>query len=113
KLMKRLKREDDAGHYQITLVGHSMGAIVLNELVRRSTTEGVHYDNIVYMAAACSVRDFQRSVVPYMQRHTTTNFYNLCLHPVNEVRERHAADLVPRGSLLVWIDDMYSNPYTP
>ena len=48
-----------------------------------------------------------------MQRHTTTNFYNLCLHPVNEVRERHAADLVPRGSLLVWIDDMYSNPHTP
>jgi hypothetical protein len=97
----------------ITLVGHSMGTIVLDELIRRSIEQNVRYDNIIYMAAAASVRDFQRSVIPYLQRNRTTNFYNLCLHPVNEVRERHAADIVPRGSLLVWVDEMYSDPHTP
>lgn len=114
KLLRLLESKSTADDpCEITLVGHSMGSIVLNELVRRSVEYKVQYSNIVYMAAACSVRDFQRSVIPYLERHKRAKFYNLCLHPVNELRERHAADLVPRGSLLVWIDDMYSNPHTP
>ena len=118
RLIKRLEERAPAGGsagpaktaYEITLVGHSMGAIVLNEFVHRS--ERVEYNNIVYLAAACSVRDFQRTVVGYLDRHRLTRFYNLCLHPVNETRERNAELVAPRGSLLVWIDDMFSRPHT-
>ena len=65
------------------------------------------------MAAACSVRDFQRTVLTYLDRHPRARFYNLCLHPVNEIRESNAEAVAPRGSLLVWIDDMFSRPHTP
>jgi pimeloyl-ACP methyl ester carboxylesterase len=96
----------------VTLVGHSMGCIVLDEFVRR-TRESVDYKNIVYMAAACTVREWGNTVVPYLHRHTHTTFYNLCLHPANDVRERHFVDLIPRGSLLVWLDDFLTRPRTP
>jgi hypothetical protein len=115
--------------YDITLIAHSAGTIVVDELIRRSNAvkldsaglqqdkKSVKYDNIVYMAAACSVRDFQRCVIPYLSAHReprrVTQFYNLCLHPVNDLREEHLADAIPRGSLLVWLDDFLTEPNTP
>ena len=115
--------------YNITLIAHSAGTIVVDELIRRSNgnnydgnalkedNKSVKYDNIVYMAAACSVRDFQRCVIPYLAAHRETNrvtqFYNLCLNPVNDLREEHLADAIPRGSLLVWLDDFLTEPNTP
>ncbi len=121
--LRKLQREYP--DVQITLVGHSMGSIVLNEMVRRSTGR-VHYDTIVYMAAAASVRDWQRCVIPYLAAQhpvpstapsTTqpalTQFYNLTLHPVDDLRDNEYYDLIPRGSLPVWIDDFLANPVTP
>ncbi len=103
---------DDQHPYQITLIGHSMGTMVLNEFVRRNPS--LPYKDIVYMAGACSVREFSRCVVPVlMQPGRDVRFYNLCLHPLAELRETNAADLPPRGSLLVWIDDFFGNPATP
>jgi len=101
------------GDYAVSLVGHSMGTMVLDEFVRRSPD--VNYRNIVYMAAACTVRDFQRSIIPYLEDHHDCHFYNLCLHPINDLREANpqGLDLVPRGSLLVWIDDFLADPNTP
>lgn len=126
RLIEELHKKQEAEGWKITLVGHSMGSIVLNELVRRCDQlhDGAHrtdgderfrlkFDNIVYLAAACSVRDFQRTVVPYMQHNPDTQFYNLSLHPVNEIRENSFYELAPRGSLLVWIDDMFSTARTP
>jgi pimeloyl-ACP methyl ester carboxylesterase len=106
-----LHPENGKRPYEITLIGHSMGSIVLNEVLRRS--DDVDYEQIVYMAAACSVRDFQRAVIPYMEEHPRTVFYNLTLNPGNDVREVEGYEVPPRGSLLVWIDDMFANPYTP
>jgi hypothetical protein len=118
----------DPNAYHITLVGHSMGTMVLNEWVRRDVLEQRNqlYVNIVYMAAACSVRDFGRSVVPYLLQHSPkpdshdpsvkmgAQFYNLMLHPLADLRERERAmDLPPRGSLLVWLDDFLADPRTP
>jgi hypothetical protein len=103
-------------HYDITLVGHSMGTMVLNEWLRRDLLESSHqyYSHIVYMAAACSARDFGRAVVPYLLQHDQTQFYNLMLHPLADLRERRRAwDLPPRGSLLVWLDDFLTDPQTP
>lgn len=99
--------------YQVTLIGHSMGTMVLNEWLRRDLLESKDqsYANIVYMAAACSVRDFGRAVVPYLLQHCQTQFYNLMLHPLADLRERRRAyDLVPRGSLLVWLDSFLTDP---
>ena len=115
KLKEELKRESD--DWEVMLVGHSMGTIVLNEMLREIPDFPVN--TIVYMAAACSVRDFEQSVIPYLRQHDKTEFYNLSLHHVAEDRERWEPLKIPyldpamRGSLLVWVDDLFSTPLTP
>jgi len=114
-------RDERFGHpaYEITLVGHSMGTMVLNEALRRQLRreedggDVLPVTEIVYMAAACTIRDFADSVAPFLERHERTRFYNLCLHPTAELVETNAYDVPPRGSLLVWIDDFLSEPSTP
>lgn len=95
----------------ITLIGHSMGTIISNQIL--AEFDELKINTIVYMAAACTVRDFEYSVLPYMERYPPTQFYNLTLHPTAEVRETNAYDLAPRGSLLEWIDYYYNSPQTP
>lgn len=99
---------------EMTLIGHSMGTIVLNRVLREFPDLPVR--NIVYMAAACSIDDFRTSVIPYLLRdeNQEARFYNLMLHPDAEVREYQKSflDLTPRGSLLVWIDNFLSAPQT-
>jgi hypothetical protein len=123
-LFRRLasrQKDERFGHpaYEITLVGHSMGSMVLNEALRRQTRreadggDELPVTRIVYMAAACSIRDFSDSVVPFLVAHKRTRFYNLCLHPTAELIESNAFDIPPRGSLLLWIDDFLTEPSTP
>ena len=99
---------------EMTLIGHSMGTIVLNRVLREF--QDLPVSNIVYMAAACSIEDFRTSVIPYLLRHENqqARFYNLMLHPDAEVREwqKSFLDLTPRGSLLIWIDNFLSVPQT-
>jgi hypothetical protein len=96
---------------QITAVGHSMGTIILNRVARDTK---IDFANIVYLGAACSIEDFSTSVLPYICEHTNTQFYSLSLHPVAEAGEWYliAGDLVPRGSLLMWLDNFLMNPVT-
>jgi pimeloyl-ACP methyl ester carboxylesterase len=104
---------NDPGRYSITLIGHSMGTIVANEIIRDHPD--LPYTNIVYMAAACTVSDFAQSVVPCLEhRATNANFYNLTLHPIAEAEEAQwfVLDITPRGSLLEWIDNFLSEPRT-
>lgn len=98
--------------YTVTLIAHSMGSIILNELLRRygDPDQDFEYTKIVYMAPACTIRDFANSVIPYLQKHESAEFYNLTLHPVAEERENLFFDVLPRGSLLSWIDDFASDP---
>ena len=97
--------------YEVTLVAHSMGAIILSEVLRKYTN--LFYKDIVFMAPACSIRDFETSVVPYMSTQPETRFYNLCLHPLAEAQEDFAFPVVPRGSLLHWIDNYLDSPEFP
>jgi hypothetical protein len=53
-------------------MGHSMGAIVLNEIIRRYG-EDLPISNIVYLAAACSIRDYQDTVWPYLKSRQREN----------------------------------------
>jgi pimeloyl-ACP methyl ester carboxylesterase len=107
-----LAAANPSNHYAITLIGHSMGTIVANEMVR--THPNLGYSNIVYMGAACSVNDFAGAVIPCLEVNPNARFYNLTLHPIAEAREAQWAclDLTPRGSLLEWIDNFLANPRT-
>ncbi len=96
-------RED----YEITLVGHSMGTIVASQILSR--WQEIRYRKIIFMAAACTIKDFELSVVPYM-RQGDTHFYNYVLHRKAENYESHFWGLGGVGSLLVQIDNFYANP---
>jgi hypothetical protein len=111
KLTKARKLDKGPGGWEVVLVGHSMGTIVLNELLRAFPDFPV--DTIVYMASASTVTDFEQSVIPFLRRNKSTKFYNLTLHYRAEEGEQNYLDLVMRGSLLNWIDNFFSNPMTP
>ncbi len=97
--------------YEITLIAHSMGAIVANQMIMQSPK--IKYKKIVYMGAAASITDFSKSVIPYMEQNKETNFYNLMLHPYAESGEKNCFDTFPpRGSLLEWLDDYFTEPRT-
>ncbi len=105
-----------SNEYEVTLIAHSAGTMVLNEWLRRDIAEerNASYQQMVYMAAACSVRDFLRTVVPYLLKHQESQFYNLMLHPLADRRETgETHDAFVRGSLLVWLDGFLTDPATP
>ena len=132
QLQDMVNRNGGTDAWDITLVGHSMGTIVLNQMIRefglktaatpdgKSSTAGVAlpFNRIVYMAGATTVRDYQDSLFPYLRENQNARVYHLTLHPKAEVRGRFDPgvpylDLPPRGSLLVWVDDFLSTPETP
>ena len=48
-----------------------------------------------------------------MEQNKETNFYNLMLHPYAESGEKNFFDTFPpRGSLLEWLDDYFTEPRT-
>ncbi|MEO8580805.1 MAG: hypothetical protein ABI469_11195, partial [Gemmatimonadales bacterium] len=101
-------RPNGRAAYEISLVGHSMGAIVANEALR--THDSLEVKNVVYMAGALSLREFQTGTLPYMQRHPSTEFFNLTLHPLSDIRETMLWGIVPSGSLLIWLDGYLAHP---
>jgi len=116
RFMKALKDivDENPEEWEITLVGHSMGTIVMNEIIRSFS---LNFENIVYMAGAASVRDYQDTIFPYLKTHPQTQVYHLVLHPLAEIRDRWGdkyfwIDPPMRGSLLVWIDQFLSRPET-
>lgn len=117
KFMDKLAKEfqdNQNKEYRFNLIGHSMGTIIISEILRRY--EDFFFQNIVFMGAACSINDFRDSVISYLDKHNdgknSTKFYNLCLHPRAEQRESHAYGLIPRGSLLEWLDNFLTSPNT-
>ncbi len=115
----------------VSVVGHSMGTIVLNRLLDHadmyvqpdlkidpfSTRERFPvrlpcFQNIVYLAAACSVHDYEAAAFPYLQNHPATNAYHVMLHPDQEIREVNIGGIGPRGSLLTWVDEFLARPNT-
>jgi hypothetical protein len=105
---------------EVSIVGHSMGTIVLNRLLFYSQL----YDhaggelrlptfrNVVYLAAACSLRDYEQCAFSYLQHDGRARVFHVVLDPDEELDEANAWDLAPRGSLLVWVDDFLAQPAT-
>ena len=101
---------------EFSIFAHSMGAIVVNEVLERSQWQPVpRFRNLVYMAPACSIVDYEEAMFPYLRKHKEygSKFYNLMLHPRAEDEEMMFYDLIPRGSLLVYVDQFFTQPSTP
>ncbi|RLD12031.1 MAG: hypothetical protein DRI44_02100 [Chlamydiae bacterium] len=95
-------------NYVFTLLGHSLGPVMINELIRRYPN--LPYPNIVYMAPACSIKDAGNAIGPYMKKNPNTVFYNLCLHENADKYEMMWWAILPRGSILEWIDTFLGSP---
>lgn len=94
----------------ITLVGHSMGAIICNKIVR--IFPKLNITTIVHMASADSIQNLLVNTIRFMEDHPDAQFYGLFLSPKNEDRETSAWGLTPSGSLLTWIDNSFTSPAT-
>lgn len=57
-------------------------------------------------------REFEgvETVLSNLQPQAFPHFYNVSLHPYAEAREINFAGIIPAGSLLQWIDDLYTTP---
>ena len=91
----------------VNLIGHSMGAIVVTNILARHPR--LLADNVVFMGGAARIKDVENVLVPWLANplHAQARFYNLSLDPYNELAERGFYDSVPRGSLLNWIDGIF------
>lgn len=122
-LLKRVSQvSPDELRYEITLVGHSLGTIVLNNLLTRHAEEWRETGalrEIIYMAAACSVREAAAAIKPLLTScqgsgtcHQHLRFSNLTLHPFADLSEAMGWGFLPAGSLLYQIDTHLENPKT-
>jgi pimeloyl-ACP methyl ester carboxylesterase len=109
QLMRALRSIEEL---EVTLVGHSMGAIIANDIV--AEFGDLNYGKIIHMASADSVRNLMNKTMPYLKKkkRKTTQFFNLMLHPTNEEQEQSAFGIAPEGSLLIWLDYLLMNPET-
>jgi pimeloyl-ACP methyl ester carboxylesterase len=101
---------------RIVLAGHSMGTIIANRILREYPELPI--DTVYYMAAATSIDDMQASVIPFLRRNPNARFFSATLQPFAEAGERRGEFLgvpdliVPRGTLLEWIDDYFGTAQT-
>jgi hypothetical protein len=74
------------------------------------------FKNVIYMADADSVQMTEQAVYAHMRapHNSETHFYQLSLNDRAEVGEMNGWYLAPKGSLLIWIDQMFaSTPSLP
>jgi hypothetical protein len=89
-----------------------MGAIVSNRILRDFPQ--LRFDRIVYAGAAAGIDDVRASVHPYLLQpaNRDTTFWSFSLSEPNEAREINGIDVYERGSLLVWVDNLFERPNT-
>jgi pimeloyl-ACP methyl ester carboxylesterase len=111
-LFRVLRELEPDARPPITLIGHSMGAIVVNHILRNFPD--LPYRNVVFMGAAASVRDTIAALDVVMRTDPDAGlrFYNLSLHQEAEANEVGYFGTVSKGSLLEWVDRMYTTPAT-
>lgn len=94
--------------FELTMMGHSMGGIIINRALR--DLPDLEVDNIVYMASADNLQNYLDTTLPLVKKRNRLQIYNLHLHPENEDREISSVWIGPSGSLLAWIDHTYDTP---
>ncbi len=104
--IEAITRADDS--YEITFIGHSMGTILINRIV--AALPQLPVQNIVFLAAADSIRNTQYGALRFLKDNKQAHFYSWMLHPDNEARELPGYGFAPSGSILTWIDTMFTTP---
>jgi hypothetical protein len=99
------KSRDVAREVELTLVGHSMGALVVNRLLLGFPE--VPFRRVVFLGAAASIDELDTAVLPFLDRHPKAEVHNVSLSMNDERFEKGWGDLWERGSLLVWIDNLF------
>lgn len=93
---------------EFTLVAHSMGTIVGNQLLAAVAHLGsgsrVPLRRIVYLAPAASIEEVEAVVRPFLHTDQTARFLTFNLNEQDEFRERHWSQMLPWGTVLVWVD---------
>ena len=108
--VKTLTNRSHDTNLRFDLIGHSMGAFVVNDILAHGAAGSTmpEFDRVVYLASADSVDSYQRSALPYLLKHPDTHIYHSVLNPRDELAAAFAPleliELLPRGTLLVWID---------
>lgn len=94
------------GPVEITLVGHSMGALIVNRILAMARPFPVR--RIVYLAAASTIDELEELAFPYVEQRRKdkyeTDLWAFTLSRLREAQETSFVDLLPRGTLLVWVD---------
>jgi len=92
---------------EITIVAHSAGAVVANKFVANFSRR-LPIRNLVYMAPACPIDDLMPGgkLVEFLRENSRRKLYILTLHEKAELEEEHWLRIPPRGSLLVWLDEV-------
>lgn len=97
----------------LVLAAHSMGTIVTDRVLLYFPELPVA--RIVYLAPATTLTELEVGVIRFLERNPGTLYYHGTLHPYADAGEWQPGflDLVPRGSLLEWVDDHFTSPDTP
>lgn len=119
-MIRHLKAKSEDGgpiiSAEITLVGHSMGTMVLNRLLPLiDTDQHITVKQIVYMAAAAPIDELDQMVVPFLESHRETTLWMFNLNRRDEAREVALGGSIffmPRGTLLAWIDTFFEPSMT-
>jgi len=119
-LLNKRAEQSNSGEtysYEVYFIGHSMGAIVLNNIFTKYNRDWMRSKSIrgiTYMAAAASVNETADAVIPLLLGYAANNvpftFHNLTLNRVAEISERMAYGVAPAGSLLEQVDQHVGGP---
>ena len=110
---------------KVILIGHSTGALIIANFVSTyvggvnggnkesdgedaSPTPQLQIDKIVFLGAAATINDFNRTIVPYLKENADANFYNISLNAYREAKSSFLGLRTP--SLLEWLDMFVARP---
>jgi pimeloyl-ACP methyl ester carboxylesterase len=108
RLQKKIEEEKKKNpnlNVEVTLVGHSMGAMLLNRLLTLAKPD-LPIKNVVYLAPASRIDDFEHYALPFLATHPSAEIWWFSLSRADEARESHYL-ISPSGTLLVWIDNYF------
>lgn len=119
-MIRHLKAKTEDGEsiipVEITLVGHSMGTMILNRLLPLvDTAQHISVKHIVYMAGAAPIDELHQMVIPFLRSHRETTLWIFNLNRRDEAREVALGGSIffmPRGTLLAWIDTFFEPSMT-
>lgn len=56
------KYSQEYSDQKVIIIGHSMGSIIANNIIARY--QNINFSDIVYMAAACKIKDLEYVIAP-------------------------------------------------